>query len=69
MAKHKNASILGALKNVIRNQNKISRQQTSGANVVFRDLFNKVLKAKYQFYQETAPMVAQHPFAKRSGSA
>jgi len=68
MAKHKNASILGVIKNVIRNQNKINRQ-TSGANVVFRDLFNKVLKMKYQFYQESAPMVAQHPFAKRSGSA
>lgn len=68
MIGNKQASILGVLKKVIRNQNKISRQ-TEGANVVFRDLFNKFLKAKYQFYQESAPVVAAHPFAKRAGSA
>ena len=68
MAGHKNASILGVIKNVIRKQNRISRQQ-EGGNVIFRDLFNKILKAKYQFYQESAPIVVEHPFAKRSGSA
>lgn len=54
---------------MIRNQNRISRKQNEGGSVVFRDLFNKLLKMKYQFYQSSAPNLAEHPFAKRSGSA